>query len=73
MKSIEQINQVKKKDNIIDGIMKSNGLYCLVARPKVGKSLLALQIANSLANNKPFLGHDVTPTPVFYISIKYEK
>ncbi len=68
MKSIEEINKLKKKDNIIDGIMKTNGLYCLVARPKVGKSLLALQIANSLANNKPFLGHDVTPTPVFYIS-----
>lgn len=68
MKSIEEINKLKKKDNIIDGIIKTNGLYCLVARPKVGKSLLALQIANSLANNKPFLEHNVTPTPVFYIS-----
>ena len=42
MKSIEQLNNVTKKDNIIDGIMKSNGLYCLVAEPKVGKSFLAL-------------------------------
>lgn len=68
MKSIEQINQVKKKDNIIDEIMKSNGLYCLVARPKVGKSLLALQIADSLANNKQFLGFKTNPSPVLYIS-----
>lgn len=68
MKSIEQINKVKKKDNIIDGIMKSNGLYCLVARPKVGKSLLALQIADSLANNKQFLGFNINPSPVLYIS-----
>ena len=39
---IEQLNIDIKKDNIIEGIMKSNGLYCLVAEPKVGKSFLAL-------------------------------
>lgn len=46
MVSIEQLNIDIKKDNIIEGIMKSNGLYCLVAKPKVGKSFLALQLAN---------------------------
>lgn len=65
---IEQINIDIKKDNIIEGIMKSNGLYCLVVEPKVGKSFLALQIANSLTNNKEFLGFKVNPTPVLYIS-----
>lgn len=65
---IEQLNIDIKKDNIIEGIMKSNGLYCLVAEPKVGKSFLALQIANSLTNNKEFLGFKVNPTPVLYIS-----
>lgn len=48
--------------------MKSNGLYCLVAEPKVGKSFLALQTANSLTNNKKFLGFKVNSTPVLYIS-----
>ena len=65
---IEQLNTDIKKDNIIEGIMKSNGLYCLVAEPKVGKSFLALQIANSLTNNIEFLGFKVNPTPVLYIS-----
>ena len=65
---IEQINIDIKKDNIIEGIMKSNGLYCLVAEPKVSKSFLALQIANSLTNNKEFLGFKVNPTPILYIS-----
>ena len=51
MKPIEELNITIKKDNIIDGIMKSNGLYCLVAEPKVGKSFLALYLANSLVNN----------------------
>ena len=48
--------------------MKSNGLYCLVAKPKVGKSFLALQLANTLTNNKEFLGFKVNPTPILYIS-----
>ena len=67
---IEQLNINIKKDNIIEGIMRSNGLYCLVAEPKVSKSFLALQIANSLANNKEFLGFKVNPTPILYISTK---
>lgn len=67
---IEQLKIDIKKDNIIDGIMKSNGLYCLVAEPKVGKSFLILQLANSLTNNKEFLGFKVNPTPVLYISTK---
>lgn len=50
--------------------MKSNGLYCLVAEPKVGKSFLALQIVNSLTNNKEFLEFKVNPIPILYISIE---
>ena len=63
---IEQLKNDIKKDNIIDEIMKSNGLYCLVAEPKVGKSFLALQLANSLTNNKEFLGFKVNQL-LFYI------
>ena len=55
MKTINDIEKaVRKKDFIINGIMKSQGLYCLVARPKVGKSLLALQLANSVATGTTF-------------------
>lgn len=68
MKSIEMINNTPVKENIIDGIMKSGGLYCLVAWPKVGKSFLALQIADAIANGKEFLGNKVKQSPVFYVS-----
>lgn len=68
MKTFEMIQEVKTKDNVIDSIMKSNGLYCLVAWPKVGKSFLALQLANSIANNKVFLGYKVKQSPVLYVS-----
>ena len=41
-----------KKDIIINGIMRSKGIYCLVANAKVGKSMLSLQLSDSLANKK---------------------
>ena len=68
MKTINDIGNNYSNDNIIDGIMKSKGLYCLVAEPKVGKSFLALQIADAIINNKPFLGFNVISSPVLYIS-----
>ena len=51
--------------------MRSKGVYLLVSKPKVGKSLFALQLANSIANGKPFLGHEILkPSPVLYITIE---
>ena len=69
MKAFEELKETTKKDIIIDGIMRSKGVYLLVSKPKVGKSLFALQLANSIANGKPFLGHEILkPSPVLYIT-----
>jgi KaiC/GvpD/RAD55 family RecA-like ATPase len=57
-----------KKDFIVDKLMKPSGLYCLVARPKVGKSIFALQLANSIATGTTFLGFATIPSPILYIS-----
>lgn len=59
MKAFEELKETTKKDIIIDGIMRSKGVYLLVSNPKVGKSLFALQLANSIANKKPFLDHEI--------------
>lgn len=73
MKSISEIRKnATKKDFIVDNLMKSNGLYCLVARPKVGKSFLALQLANSVATGTNFLGFRTSPSPVLYISTEMD-
>ena len=73
MKTINEIlNNCAKKDFIVDSLMKSNGLYCLVARPKVGKSLLALQLAHAIATGTIFLGFKVNPSPVLYISTEMD-
>lgn len=59
MRAIEEIDTSIKKDNIIDGIMKSKGLYCLVSNAKVGKSMFSLQLLTLLINGKQFLGHNI--------------
>ena len=68
MKSINDLSKLKTTYNLVDDLIKNNGLYILVAKPKVGKSLLALQLAHSLANGTLFLDHQTYQSPVFYIS-----
>ena len=69
MKAFEELKESTKKDIIIDGLMRSKGVYLLVSKPKVGKSLFALQLSNSVANGKPYLGHEILmPSPVLYIT-----
>lgn len=69
MKTISEMQKdYKKNDFIVENLMKSRGLYCLVARPKVGKSLLALQLANSVATQNSFLGFKTIKSPTLYIS-----
>lgn len=68
MKTISEIKEVQKTDFIIKDLLKENGLYCLVARPKIGKSFFVLQLANAIANGSPFLNFETKRTPVLYIS-----
>ena len=73
MMTISEMKQnYTKKDFIVDNLMKSNGIYCLVARPKVGKSMFCLQLANAIANGTTFLGHKTSPSPVLYISTEMD-
>lgn len=51
-------------------MFRENGLYCLLGQAKVGKSSLALQIANSVANGFTFLDLNTYKTPVLYLSTK---
>lgn len=69
MKAIEEEDTRIKKDIIIEDIMKSRGLYCLVSNAKVGKSMLALQFSYSIISGKQFLGRSIlSSSPVLYIS-----
>ena len=41
MKKLGEAKESIKKDIIVENLMISNGVYLLVARPKVGKSFFA--------------------------------
>lgn len=41
---------------LVEGLLPV-GVYCLISRPKMGKSWLALQLALAVSNGKSFLGH----------------
>lgn len=73
LKPIEQIDTNIKKDIIINNIMKSKGVYLLVSNPKVGKSMLALQLSYSVINGTPFLRYKVNPSPVLYVTTESDK
>ena len=67
-------NEDIKKDIIIDNLMKSEDVYLIVSQPKVGKSLFALQLADSIVNGIPFMGHETfKSSPVLYITTDIPK
>lgn len=69
MKTIEELNSsIVKINYIIENMIRENGLYCLLGEAKVGKSAMALQIANSVANGLPFLNLNTIQSPVLYLS-----
>ena len=73
MKAYEDLKESTKKDIIIDGLMRSKGVYLLVSNPKVGKSMLALQLSCSVINGTPFLGYKVNLSPVLYVTTESDK
>ncbi len=68
MKQLNEINKTIKKDIIVENLMISAGVYLLVSHPKVGKSMLAQQLAFSLTTGEDFLGFKVNPSHILYIT-----
>lgn len=67
MKTIEELrSSIVDMNYIIENMIRENGLYCLLGEAKVGKSAMALQIANSICNGIPFLDLKTNKTPVLF-------
>lgn len=43
---------------VVEGLIPAFGITLIYAFPKVGKSILAIQLASALANKTPFLNHE---------------
>ncbi len=66
MKTIEELrSSIVDMNYIIENMIRENGLYCLLGEAKVGKSAMALQIANSICNNIPFLDLKTNKTWIY--------
>ena len=68
MIAYEDVDITIKKDNIVEELMMSKGVYLLVAQPKIGKSNFALQLSCALTIGSKFLNLQVIQSPVLYIT-----
>ena len=55
-------------DDVIEGIIAGEGVTLLCGKPKTGKTTIALQIAESAATGKPFLGNCPKPRECLFVS-----
>src|SRR5262249_15390329 len=55
---------------IWDGILPANGMSLLVAKPKVGKTTFALNLAIAVAHGAEFLCKATTQGPVVYLALE---
>ena len=53
-----------------DGVLPAGGLSLLLAKPKVGKTIFALNLAFRVSRGEAFLGKDTTPGNVIYLAIE---
>ncbi len=55
---------------VVDGLMLLGGTAILAARPKGGKSTLAMNLALAVARGESFLGRDVRQGSVLYLALE---
>jgi hypothetical protein len=55
------------------GILPAGGLSLLVAKPKVGKTTLAFNLAVAVAAGEDFLGRKTKQSPVIYLALEEKK
>ncbi|MDP4009217.1 MAG: AAA family ATPase [bacterium] len=58
---------------IVDELLPSSGFSVLAAKPKVGKSTLARQLALSVSQGEIFLGRQTTKGAVLYVALEEKR
>ncbi len=57
----------------LEGILPAGGMSLLVAKPKVGKTTLAFNLAVAVAKGAEFLNHATMQGPVVYLALEEKK
>lgn len=58
---------------LIEGLLNAGGISLLVAKPKVGKSTFAANLAVAVAAGLPFMGHATVAGPVHVYSLEVHR
>ena len=58
---------------LVEGILPAGGMSVMSAKPKVGKSTVARQLALAIATGKPFLGRETQPGEVIYFALEEKR
>jgi len=56
-----------------EGILPAGGLSLLVAKPKIGKTTLAFNLALAVAGGRDFLGRKTKQSPVVYLALEEKR
>lgn len=56
-----------------EGVLPAGGLSLLVAKPKVGKTTLAFNLAVAVAGGEDFLGRKTKQSPVVYLALEEKR
>ncbi|MFZ8852388.1 MAG: DnaB-like helicase C-terminal domain-containing protein [Armatimonadota bacterium] len=66
----EQLAHLSQGSWFVEGLLRAGWLLVITARPKVGKSIVAVNLALALAEGKPFLNLPTSPCAVLYIDLE---
>jgi len=58
---------------VVDNLLPSGGFSIIVAKPKVGKSTIARQLALSVARGESFLGYKTTKGSILYVALEEKR
>ncbi|NIM99495.1 MAG: AAA family ATPase [candidate division Zixibacteria bacterium] len=58
---------------IWEGVLPQAGMSLIVAKPKIGKTTFARNLAGAVAGGKPFLGRNTVMAPVVYLALEEKR
>jgi len=65
-----QLGHIVQGHWLVEGLLQAGWLLVINARPKVGKSIVAVNLATALAEGTPFLSLPTSPCAVVYVDLE---
>jgi hypothetical protein len=66
----ERLAHISQGFWLVEGLLQTGWLLVINARPKVGKSIVAVNLATALAEGTPFLNLPTSPCAVVYVDLE---